>query len=95
MLKKNNNGEKMIKLKITSNKSFIRGDEVETKLFNNVNELFNYLYSRFQDYYPFNRLYWENIAKEWFGREVGFSDNDTHYYFGDDFRIKLINKERA
>ena len=90
-----NLGEKMIKLKITSNKSFIRGDEVETKLFNNVNELFNYLYSRFQDYYPFNRLYWENIAKEWFGREVGFSDNDTHYYFGDDFRIKLINKERA
>ena len=36
----NNLGEKMIKLKIKSNKFFIRGNEVETKTFNKVNELF-------------------------------------------------------
>ena len=85
----------MIKLKIKSNKFFIRGNEVETKTFNNVNELFSYLYSRFQDYYSYNRLFWENDAKKWFSREVGFSDDDTLYYFGDDFRIKLISKGRA
>tara|TARA_R110001599_G_scaffold120495_1_gene291560 strand:+ start:318 stop:569 length:252 start_codon:yes stop_codon:yes gene_type:complete len=81
----------MKKLKITSNKSFIRGSKVETKSFNNVNELFTYLYSRFAEYYPYNRLYWENISKEWFAKEVGFSDDDTHYFFGDDFRIQLIS----
>jgi len=95
MLKINENinkGEKMIKLKIKSNKAYIRGDRREIKSFNNVNELFTYLYSRFEDYYPYNRTYWETIAKEWFAREVGFSDDDTVFYFGDEFNIKLINK---
>jgi len=83
--------ETMLKVKITSNKSFIRGSEVETKSFNNVNEFFTYLYSRFEEYYPYNRFYWETIAKEWFKKKIGFSDDDTHYFFGDDFRIKLIS----
>jgi len=95
MLNNNNKGDKMITLTITKKEDgrslFLNGEKV-IKSFHNIKELTDYFMSEFSRWYTYNRFYWETAAKEWFSYEQGSCDDDTIYYFGNDFAIKL--KER-
>lgn len=72
---------------------YLNGEQ-ETLSFKNPTELTNYFMKEFSAWFPYNRLYWETDAKDWFNKKIGFSDDNTSYYFGGEFSIKLL-KERA
>jgi len=98
MLNKTNTkqGESMITLEIKrkdNSHCYLNGEQ-ETLSFKNPTELTNYFMKEFSAWFPYNRLYWETDAKEWFDKKIGWSDDDTMYYFGGEFTIKLL-KERA
>ena len=87
----------MIKLKIKRSKdyrtSYLNGKE-EILSFANPTKLTNYFMREFASWKLYNKLYWETEAKNWFDTKIGFSDDNTMYYFGGEFSIKLL-KERA
>jgi hypothetical protein len=72
---------------------YLNGEQ-ETLSFKNPTELTNYFMKEFSAWFPYNRLYWETDAKDWFNKKIGFSDDSTSYYFGGEFSITLL-KERA
>ena len=87
----------MITLKIKRSKdyrtSYLNGKE-EILSFEDSTKLTNYFMREFASWKPYNKLYWETEAKDWFDKKLGFSDDNTSYYFGGEFSIKLL-KERA
>jgi len=105
-MKKTNNlkkGEKMITLQIKRSKdyrtSYLNGKE-ETLSFKNPTELTNYFMREFSAWKPYNKLYWETEAKNWFDTKINWNPSsnpnhkDTLFYFGGEFSIKLL-KERT
>jgi len=84
----------MIKLEIKRKDDkvcYLNGQQ-ETLSFKNPTELTNYFMKEFSAWFPYNKLYWETDAKNWFNRKIGFSDDNTLYYFGGDFSIKLLEE---
>ena len=84
----------MIKLEIKRKDDkvcYLNGQQ-ETLSFKNPTELTNYFMKEFSAWFPYNKLYWETDAKNWFDRKIGFSDDNTLYYFGGDFSIKLLEE---
>ena len=69
--------------------SYLNGKE-EILSFKNPTELTNYFMREFAAWKPYNKLYWEIQSQEWFEKEIGFSDDNTLYYFGGEFTIKLL-----
>ena len=63
--------------------------QLEIKSFKNANELTKYFMNEFADHYDLSPSWWETEAKKWFDKDSVFSDDDTIYYFGNHFTIKL------
>jgi hypothetical protein len=71
---------------------YLNGEQ-ETLSFKNPTELTNYFMKEFSAWFSYNKLFWEINAKEWFDRKIGFSDDNTLYYFGGEFSIKLLKEK--
>ena len=77
-----------IQRKYTSYIPSLKG-QLEIKSFKNANELTEYFMNEFADHYDLSPSWWETEAKKWFDKDSVFSDDDTIYYFGNHFTIKL------
>ena len=88
-------GENMITLKIKRSKdyrtSYLNGKE-EILSFEDSTKLTNYFMREFASWKPYNKLYWEFEAEKWFDTKFGDYDDDTLYYFGGEFSIKLLEE---
>jgi len=79
-----------LQIKRKDNSHCYLNGENEILSFKNPTELTNYFMREFAAWKPYNKLYWELDAKEWFDKKIGWSDDDTMYYFGGEFTIKLL-----
>ena len=79
-----------LQIKRKDNSHCYLNGENEILSFKNPTELTNYFMKEFSAWKPYNKLYWEIDAKEWFDKKIGWSDDDTMYYFGGEFTIKLL-----
>lgn len=79
-----------LQIKRKDNSHCYLNGENEILSFKNPTELTNYFMREFAAWKPYNKLYWELDAKEWFDKKIGWSNDDTMYYFGGEFTIKLL-----
>jgi len=87
----------MLNLIITKNADFLTGEKKVKKTFTTIKSLKNYFINNFYNFYSYNQYYWNLESTKWFSKKIGFSDDNTIYYFGSksdcDFLIKLTKEQ--